>query len=97
MAKHPISGKEDLNTHPTSSEFDEFPGSAGEREMRKFRRSPKFHRGVAIAVVGGDGAELGAGMESVLEELLYEIRALRVAMVMVGAAGDLGDGVENRV
>ena len=89
--------KPDLNVAATSSELDQFPGSLGERQARSYRRDDSYHRGTAVAVVGGDGASLSAGTNALLEELLYEVRALRVAMVAQGTAADLRDGVERTI
>ena len=97
IPNHPISGKPDTNVPATSSEYDELPSSLGERQARSYRYDSAYHRGTAIAVVGSDGAALGSGAEVILEDVLYELRALRVAMMIQGTAADLHDGVENTI
>ena len=95
---HPLSGKPDTNTHPTSSEFDEFPSTESERHRRAFRPDPAFHRGTRLAVevsAGGDGASVSS--EATLTDVLYELRALRAALMVAGVAADIGDGVERAV
>lgn len=89
--------KPDLNTHPTSTEFDELPGSLGERQARSYRRDPSVWRGTAIAVIGTDGEPLELSTNDLLTLVLYELRALRTAMVIKGTAADLDDGVEANV
>ena len=73
-------GKEDLNTLSTSTEFDVLPGGLAERQARAFRPDPNYHRGTALAVVSGDGAAVGAGIEVLLSEMLMELRAIRVGI-----------------
>lgn len=89
--------KPDDNSRPTPSDQDEFPGSLGERQYRSYRPDPNRHRGVAVAVVGGDGETISGDTNALLEEMLYEMRALRVAMMSAGTADDLHDGVENLI
>ena len=92
-----MADKPNDNSPVTSSETDVFPGSLGERQYRSYRYDPTRHRGVALAVVGSDGASISGGMEARIDDLLYELRALRVAMMWAGTAADLHDGVENTV
>lgn len=89
-----MADKPDDNTTVTPSAYDEFPGSLGERQYRSYRPAPSRHRGAALAVVGEDGQSLTAAAEATLEDLIYELRALRVAMMFAGTAADIGDGVE---
>lgn len=89
--------KPDDNSKATSSEFDGMPGSLGERQARSYRHDSSRYRGTALAVVGTDGLAVEAGVEDLLSDLLYEIRALRVAMMEAGTAADIEDGVENRI
>lgn len=52
----------------------------------------------AIAVVGPDGGGIEVmSLAELMGELIYELRALRVAMMLQGTAADLHDGVENTV
>ena len=89
--------KPDLNTRPTSSEFDEFPGSLAERQARSYRPDPTVHRGTALAMVGPDGQPIARTTEEWLGVIAYELQALRAAMVLQGTAADLEDGVEAHI
>ena len=88
-------GKEDVNLHPTSSDIDAMPGSAGEREMRKFRPSLAYYRGTALAVMGDGGQPLMSESEALLGELLYETRMLRLGMILAGTCEDV-DGLSDQ-
>ena len=68
----------------------DFPESAGDREKGKFREST-YPRLTAVAVVGDDGEQIGTALMPSFEELLEEIRKLRLALAMTGVAADLGD------
>lgn len=83
--------KTDLNTHPSSSDLDLFPGSLAERQARSYRPDPQTHRGTAVAVVGSDGLAVGASLEGLLSAILYELRALRLGQVLSGVCEDLDD------
>lgn len=92
MATNPVSGKPDLNTHPTSSDTDQFPGSLGERQARAFRPDPTVHRGTALAVMGSDGLALGSSTNDVLQDILLELRLMRMGQVFAGVCEDVVDG-----
>ena len=84
-----MAGKPDLNTRPTSTDQDAFPGSLAEREARAFRPAPEVHRGTALAVVGPDGSAVDASMETLLADLVAEMRALRQGMILAGSCVDV--------
>lgn len=81
-----MADKRDLNTPVSSSDADVLPGGLGERQARSYRPARAFHRGTAVAVVGSDGSAVGATLESLMEEVLYELRALRLGMTLAGTA-----------
>lgn len=91
---NPLSGKADNNTHPSSSSVDTFPGSLGERQARSYRPDESQHRGTLLAVGNGDGSAVGASLETIMADVLAELRALRLAMVLQGTAADLGDAID---
>ena len=91
------SGKLDNNTPASSSDSDGFPGSLSEREARSYRPDGTFHRGTAVAVVAGDGSAIGSSLETIMADLLYEIRALRMGMIIQGTAADLDDGLDRLI
>jgi hypothetical protein len=68
----------------------DFPESAGDRERGKFRESG-YPRLTAVAVVGDDGNQIGTALVPSFEELIEEIRKLRLALTLQGTAADLGD------
>lgn len=78
------------------------PPSVSDRQRAIFRRVPgveaedSFPR-TAVAVVSGDGSTIGVSTETLLLELLYEIRALRLGLVLTGAAADLEDKAEGLI
>lgn len=84
-----MADKRDLNAPVASSISDVLPGTLGERQARSYRQSKSYYRGTAVAVVGDDGAVIGGGLEEILGELLHEIRALRLGMVLAGTAEDI--------
>ena len=76
---------------PTDWE-DTYPGSSGDRERGKFRHGPTgAPRLTAVAVVGNDGEQLGMALMPSFEELIHEIRQLRLALTLSEVAQDLGD------
>ena len=68
----------------------DFPESAGDREKGKFRES-EYPRLTAIAVVDDSGKPIGTAFVPSFDELIEEIRKLRLALQLQGAAADLGD------
>ena len=63
----------------------DFPGDAGDREKGKFRpsRTPRLTQ---LAVVDDDGNPIGSVLIPSFEELLDEIRLLRLALELQGTA-----------
>ena len=63
----------------------DFPGDAGDRERGKFRPSgtPRLTQ---IAVTNDDGTQIGSALFPSFEELLDEIRLLRLALELQGVA-----------
>ena len=45
----------------------------------------------AVAVVGPDGNQIGTALFPSFDDLIHEIRQLRLALTMQGVAADLGD------
>lgn len=70
----------------------DFPGSAGDRERGKFRPSA-YPRLTQVAVASDDGQPIGASSDQLLQELLYEVRLLRHALVLQGLAADIGETI----
>lgn len=68
----------------------DFPGSAGDRERAKFRES-SHPRLTTVAVAGDDGEPISRSTNAILEELLYETRLLRHALVLGGLAADIDE------
>jgi len=68
----------------------DFPTSAGGREGGKFRPSatPKLTQ---VAVTNDDGTQIGWALLPSFDELIEEIRKLRLALTLKGVAEDLGD------
>lgn len=66
----------------------DFPSSAGDRERGKFRPSATA-RLTQVAVTTDDGEPIGRGTDQILEELVYEVRLLRHALVLQGLAADI--------
>ena len=68
------------------------PETAGDRERAKFRpsRDPKL---ITVAVANDDGGALASEdtLVSKMDELIREIRLLRHALVLQGAASSLED------
>jgi len=68
----------------------DFPSSAGDRERGKFRPSAT-PRQTLVAVSDDEGQPIGRSTEQILEELVYEVRLLRHALVLQGLAADIDD------
>ena len=66
----------------------DFPESAGDREKGKFRpsRTPKLTQ---VAVVDDDGEPIGTALFPSFEQLILEIRKLRLALMRTGYAADI--------
>lgn len=45
----------------------------------------------AVAVLGPDGEQIGTALFPSFDELIHEIRQLRLALQLQGVAADLGD------
>ena len=76
--------------HSANGETPDFPGSAGDREQGKFRPSAT-PRLTAVAVVDDAGNPIGTAFIPSFDELIEEIRKLRLALTLSGTAKDLGD------
>ena len=72
----------------------DFPGSAGDRERGKFRESA-YPRLTTVAVVGDDGQPVGKTQHQLLEELLYEMRLIRLGLVVSGLATDMEEEIQS--
>lgn len=70
-----------------------FPSSAGERERGKFRPS-NLNRSTTVAVVADDGGPIPKTTNELLEELVYETKLLRHALVLGGLAADLDEPLD---
>lgn len=70
-----------------------FPGSSGDRERGKFRPSA-YERLTTIAVVDDDGNPLEIGIAESLQEVVYELRLLRHALVLGGLAADIDEPLD---
>ena len=68
----------------------DFPSSAGDRERGKFRASATS-RLTQVAVTDDSGEPLGKSTDQILEELVYEVRLLRHALVLQGLAADIDE------
>ena len=68
----------------------DYPGSAGDRERGKFRPS-SYPRLTQVAVADDEGQPVNRTVESLLEELVFEVRLLRHALVLQGMAADIED------
>lgn len=76
-------------------EGSDFPSSGGEREHGKFRPSAT-PRLTTIAVVDDDGNRIGQAQIPLLDELILELRKLRLALMMTGFAADVdGDNFDD--
>lgn len=86
----------DWRTHPTA-----LPPSPADRERAQWRRVPGVDEDgfpkTAIAVVGEDGSAVAASVEDLLAELIYEVRALRMGLIVNEIAADLDDGLAERL
>ncbi len=71
----------------------DFPGSAGDRERAKFREST-HPRLTTVAVSGDDGEPVAATADQLLEELIYEVRLMRHALVLGGMAADIDEPIK---
>ena len=67
-----------------------FPSSAGDRERGKFRPG-RIPLTTTLAVVDDDGKRVGTALIPSFDELIYEIRQLRLALTLAGTAADMGD------
>ena len=70
----------------------DFPGSAGDRERGKFRPSI-FPRLTTVAISTDEGEPIGKSQSQLLEELVFEMRLLRHALVLQGMAADLEEKI----
>lgn len=79
----------------TTSAGPDFPGSAGDRELGKFRPSAT-PRLVSIAVTDDDGNPIGTAVGTALvpnfEEVIYWLRAIYAGMIAKDMAEDVTEG-----
>lgn len=68
----------------------DFPGQAGDRERGKFRES-EHPRLTTVAVAGDGGESVTKTTDDLLEEVVYELKLLRHALVLGGIAEDLDE------
>lgn len=71
----------------------DFPGSAGDRERAKFRESA-HPRLTQVAVTGDDGEPVSKSTNDLLEEVIYELRTMRHALVLGGLAEDIDEPIK---
>lgn len=65
-----------------------FPSSAGDRERGKFRPG-RIPLTTTVAVSDDDGNPAGTASMAVFEQLVLEIRKLRLALMRTGYAADI--------
>ena len=81
----------DRDTQGRTGLGPDYPETAGDRERGKFRPS-NYPRLVQLAVCNDDQSKVTGALEDKLDELIREIRLLRLALTMQGVAADI-DGV----
>lgn len=83
--------KPDYNSRSTSSDTDEMPSSLGERQARSYRPDGTVWRGTKLAIGNSDGSDVGASLEDTMSGILYELRALRLGMILAGTAENVDE------
>ncbi len=68
----------------------DWPDSAGARERGKFRPSVTRTQTV-VAVSDDEGQPVGGSTVALLEEMVYEMKLLRHALVLGGLAADIDE------